>query len=131
MKYVDIKSFDMILTILSVLLGFALTAISVIATSSYSVKLYNIEDSKDNSKTLLHILIDKFKSFIYWSLATLISILLFRYLGADKWTTMICEFKASEIYTSLIWGLTGVSLVAFIPLVKNFMGIVIKSASYK
>ena len=56
------KTFENILTFMSVTIGFSITALSIIATSSFAKDLYKQEAPKDNSKTLLHQLVGKFSN---------------------------------------------------------------------
>lgn len=61
------KAFSDIVTFISIATGFSITSLSIIATSTFSKNLYQKEDSKDRSKTLLHVLVGNFKNSIFTS----------------------------------------------------------------
>lgn len=62
LKYIPSENFiTAILTLFSIFFGFYITSFAVFATSKYLSKLYLIEDEKDNRKTLLDNLIERFQ----------------------------------------------------------------------
>ncbi len=60
-KFIYENFFGVIITYLSITIGFAITAMSIIAASPISNALYKIEYKQ--SKTVLDELIDRFKSY--------------------------------------------------------------------
>jgi|SRR5699024_1528707 len=123
--------FSDIITFLSVTLGFSITAMSIIATSKFSKELYNKESPYNNSKTLLHILIDRFKKSIIIFLITLSSILLFFYVKKmdfivyDFWKT---EISVKSIMIGNIWYLTILSIYHFVNVLNLFSKFIIQSS---
>lgn len=65
-----------LLTVFSIFFGFYITSYAVFATSKYLSKLYEIEDENDNSKTLLHNLLDKFKNAVYCLLMSIVYLII-------------------------------------------------------
>ena len=75
------SAFTSILTFLSIIAGFSITALSIIETSNFSKELYLKESPKNNSLTLLHELISIFKNATLLFIITIILILLFEFLS--------------------------------------------------
>lgn len=123
--------FSDIITFLSVTLGFSITAMSIIATSNFSKELYKKESTHNNSKTLLHILIDRFRKSIFIFLITLISILIFLYvkkldfISYDFWKT---EISVKSVMIGNIWYLTILSIYHFINILNLFSKFIIQSS---
>lgn len=123
--------FSDIITLLSVTLGFSITAMSIIATSNFSKELYKKESTHNNSKTLLHILIDRFRKSIFIFLITLISILIFLYvkkldfISYDFWKT---EISVKSVMIGNIWYLTILSIYHFINILNLFSKFIIQSS---
>lgn len=123
-----------IVTFLSITTGFTITALSIIATSRFSQILYSIESKGDNSKTLLHELIDKFKS------ATKIFLLTIALILIHPFTSLYNSFQFN-LYTfcinigiiikAVVFSLTILSFYKFISLLLLFSSFVIKSVSTK
>ena len=127
----NIKAFDVVGTFLSITTGFTITALSIIATSPFSKNLYEQESKKNNSKTLLHELVDKFKISMKLFIVT-ICFITFLNLFADDYLSksiIIFENKITtiEVLKSTILYLTILSLVSFIDLFNAFSKFVIKS----
>lgn len=115
-----------IVTFISITIGFCITALSIIANSPFSKKLYAIEDEKNNSKTLLHTLITKFKEAILLFTITIACILVYYFL--EKNNSSFSLFKHSFTYTQLtqafIWNFTIFSfyeLVSVLNLLSKFI----------
>jgi hypothetical protein len=126
------NAFDTISTFLSITIGFTITALSIIATTSFSKELYKIEDSKNNSKTLLHVLIDQFKTSTLIFIATIGLILVYKFIPIS--TENLFDIKTYPIsfeiiLKSSVWYLTIISFVSFIRLFNTFSKFVIKSAT--
>jgi len=128
------NAFDTIATFLSITIGFTITGLSIIATTSFSKELYKIEDEKDNSKTLLHILINLFKNSTLFFIATIGLILVYKFFPTPIINETILHLKSYPItlliiLKSTIWCLTIFSFYYFIRLFETFSKFVIKSAS--
>ncbi len=133
--YDNSKAFEYIITFLSVAVGFNVTALSIIANSNFSARLYSLEDEKDNSKTLLHVLIGKFRKSISLFLITIVLILIFFFIEGDvkgafhkEFTIMSNTFNTPKILKAIIWYFTIISSVKFTELIAVFSKFVIKSA---
>lgn len=125
-------AFDTIASFLSITTGFTIAALSIIATSPFSISLYKQESEVDNSKTLLHELVDKFKHSTYLFIATIGSILVFKFFHLSK-IDLFCigtySISLNDIFKSAVWYLTVCSFTAFAILFSTFSKFVIKSAS--
>lgn len=125
------KTFENILTFLSVTIGFTITALSIIATSSFAKDLYKQEAPKDNSKTLLHQLVGKFANATIAFATAITLILIYSFIEPIKvtcfefWNTKI---SIKSILSGAIWYLSFLSIWFFIDLIKLFSKFVIQSA---
>lgn len=127
----NMKAFDVVATFLSITTGFTITALSIIATSPFSKNLYNQESKKNNSKTLLHELVDKFKQSMTLFITTIsLIVLLNLYPEKDKSTfffiyktkvVTIEVLKSATLYFSIL------SLISFVILFQTFSKFVVKS----
>ena len=125
------KAFGHIITLLSIITGFCITALSIIATSNFAKDLYRQEDPDDNSRTLLHNLTDMFKYCILSSAFAIVLILTSFYLVEINF----CKFEFYGTYISIkttivggIWFATIISLIRFVYLVFMYSKFVIQSA---
>ena len=131
-NYENSAALGSIASFLSITTGFTITALSIIATSPFSKNLYKLEDKADNSKTLLHVLVDKFKSATYIFITTISLILLYSFLDNLKWKLLeIFEYKITfpDCLKALVWYFTIISLWYFITLIKLFSKFVIRSST--
>ncbi|MEN9548620.1 MAG: hypothetical protein RIR12_1211 [Bacteroidota bacterium] len=125
------KTFENILTFLSVTIGFSITALSIIATSSFAKDLYKQEAPKDNSKTLLHQLVGKFSNATIAFALAITLILIYSFIepielkSFEFWQTKV---SLKSILSGIIWYLTFLSIWLFIDLIKLFAKFVIQSA---
>jgi hypothetical protein len=125
------SKFADILTFLSITTGFTITALSIIATSSFSKNLYKNEAPNDNSKTLLHQLVGKFEKSTLTFATAITLILVFSFIEPIElksykfWDTQI---SIKSILSSIIWFLTFLSIWFFMGLLKMFTKFVIQSA---
>ncbi|NHQ60565.1 hypothetical protein G9409_08190 [Chlorobium sp. BLA1] len=131
MTNINNKAFDVVATFLSTTTGFTITALSIIATSPFSKNLYDQESKKDNSKTLLHELVDKFRVSMMLFIAT-ISLIIFLNLFPENYiATTITIFKNKittiEILKSTALYFSILSLISFLILFITFSKFVIKS----
>lgn len=131
LKYDISSSFDSIVTFLSIVLGFTITALSIIATSPFSKELYNIEDPKDNSKTLLHQLVYKFRVTTITSILTIVTILIYSFIKPILCNSMVLgsiEICVKSFLNGLISYLIIIAIWRFIALFLLFSKFVIQSA---
>jgi len=131
-NYNNIAAFSDIATFLSITIGFSITALSIISTSSFSKYLYSIENDQNNSKTLLHNLVDKFKTSITIFISTIGLILLFKFIphpGKTLFYIKSHEISFNIILKSLIWYMTIISFLTFFNLFGKFSKFIIKSAT--
>lgn len=125
-------AFDSISTFLSISTGFSITALSIIATSSFSKNLYRLEDKKDNSKTLLHVLVNQFRLSTLVFILTIGLILLFKFIptkGDCLFTIRSYKISWDILLKSTIWYMTLISFYEFIRLFRTFTKFVIKSGT--
>lgn len=128
-------AFDTVATFLSITIGFTITALSIIATSSFSKDLYKTEDDKDNSKTLLHVLINLFQTSTFIFILTVGLILLYKFLPTEEPLQPKVFIKSYPISVfvilkATIWCLTILSVYYFIQLFETFAKFVIKTATH-
>lgn len=128
------NAFDTVATFLSITIGFTITALSIIATSSFSKELYKTEDEKDNSKTLLHVLINLFKTSTLIFISTIGLILIYKFFPTSKTAEPTFFIKSYPItffviLKPLIWCLTIILFYYFIRLFETFSKFVIKTAT--
>lgn len=132
-NYDNAAAFDTIATFLSITIGFTMTALSIIATSSFSNELYKIEDEQDNSRTLLHVLINQFKTSAFIFISTIGLILFYKFFSKSQTVEATFFIKSQPItffiiLKSCIWCLTIVSFYFFVNLFETFSRFVIKTA---
>ncbi|MFC6097935.1 hypothetical protein ACFPVY_14870 [Flavobacterium qiangtangense] len=127
----DRKAFEVIATFLSITTGFTITALSIIATSPFSKNLYEQESKKDNSKTILHELVDKFKISMKMFIVTICFIILLNLFNENYVAKSFIIFEHTittiDLLKSMILYLTIVSLISFITLFDTFSKFVVKS----
>ena len=133
--YTDKSSlaFAHIVTFFSIIIGFCITSLSIISTSKFSKKLYSLESSEDNSKTLLHELLDKFEKCIIYASIVIFSILIFYYLSDFKFGKIIfykTHLSFSKLINGIIWTFTLVTIIYFFKLIKMFKKFVVQSAKF-
>lgn len=125
------STFGHILTFLSITTGFTITALSIIATSIFSKDLYKMEAPDDNSKTILHQLVDKFEKSTITFVSAIILILIFSLvepINFKEWSFSNTVISLKTVLSGLIWFLTFRSIWLFIVLIKMFSKFVIQSA---
>ena len=123
------KAFDMIGVVFSVLIGFSITSLSIIATSKFSKRLYQIESSQNNSKTLLHEIVDKFYSNMTLYILTVVLIVF--YLIIPKSDIVLCEklnLTIVNFLKSAIIVMTFQSLFSSKILLKYFKQFIVQAA---
>jgi hypothetical protein len=124
------NAFSDIVTFISIAAGFSITSLSIIATSSFSKYLYQKENPKDRSQTLLHVLVGNFKKSIYFFTFTVCLILLYKYIDLCSYTICIrtYSFDLIKLFASCIWYFTILSIVRFVYLVNILGKFVLQSA---
>jgi hypothetical protein len=123
------SAFASILTFLSITTGFSITALSIIASSKLSRKLYKIESKRNNSRTLLHELVFLFKNSTIIFVVTIILILLYQFLsGYDIYffSIKIYEITLKKMLSSIVWFLTIISFIKFLYLFLTFGKFIIR-----
>lgn len=128
------NAFTSILTFLSIISGFSITALSIIATSDFSKELYQKESSKNNSLTLLHELIAIFRNSTLLFVFTIILILLYEFVPDLEYIVFQVpnySLTYDKLIKGLIWYMTILSFGAFIYLLLTFSKFVIRSVSRK
>lgn len=124
------KAFSDIVTFVSITTGFSVTALSIIATSDFSKSLYQKEVKGDNSQTLLHQLVNNFKTSIFIFTFNIVLILIYKLLDVKSFTVQISShtFDLVKLFASIIWFFTSLSILKFIVLVTFFSNFVIKAS---
>lgn len=121
------SAFGDIVTFLSIIIGFTITALSIIATSKISQELYNRESKRNNSKTLLHELVDEFKySTILFT--SIIALILLYQFNSDSLFSIYC-IESRSVLKNFIWYLTLIAFVEFLILFRLFSKFIIKGVS--
>ena len=133
--YLDINSsaFDVIATFLSITTGFTITALSIVATSPFSKQLYSVETESDNSKTLLHELVSKFRTSTYLFISAIGLIIIHNFLPIEftgkTFRVMESSFSTVELLNSVILYFTILCFYAFAVLFHTFAKFVTKTAT--
>lgn len=114
-------AFEIVATFLSIVIGFTITGLSIIATSKFSKNLYHIEQDGNNSKTLLHVLIGKFSTGTYVFISTILLIIIHRYFQlGDVNIIYKVSLTYDQVINSIICYLTLLSIYHFTRLFKVF-----------
>lgn len=128
MKYLEIKNyeqiFDIIFTYLSITIGFMITSITIIASSSYSIILYKKQDPKDNSKTLLHVIIGKFKTTIIFFIFPMAMIIVHSVIPWENINMIVTNFYDTIIFLLTLW-----TFPILVIQLKLILGFIIQSIS--
>ena len=133
------SNFEMMMSFMSITIGFSITALSITASSAFSKKLYQIENPKNNGETLLHKLINTFKASTFLCISNILLIFLYSIATRAFLETSLVpyqlrllneskEISVEHIFQALIWGTLFLSIYEFIKLLKVFFNFVIQSA---
>lgn len=132
--------FNNIIVLLSIFTGFNVTSLSIVANSSFSAKLHEIEDKENKEKTLLHKLVREFQLATIIYLLTIATALMYLFLiGSDKLSHQWVKhafIKAGylvnvpDVVKALTLCLTVYCFVLFFKLMQIFAGFVIQSSKY-
>lgn len=129
----NIKAFDVVATFLSITTGFTITALSIMTTSPFSRNLYEKESAKNNSKTLFHELVDKFRRSMLLFIVTISFIILLNLFKEDYTSTILTfcktKFILIEVLKTTILYFSILSLISFVILFNTFSKFVVKSGS--
>ena len=99
-------AFSSILTFLSVVIGFSVTAMSIIAISDFSDELYKMESKDNNDMTLFHDLIHEYKRAVLLFILGVFLILMYYFLLQDsQWTISIVKYDlhVKSFVKELVW----------------------------
>ena len=126
-NYDTSKAFSNIVTFISINIGFCITALSIIANSSFSKKLFSIQDSDDNSKTLLHTLISRFINAIIVFITTIAFIFIYDFVSTAEVINIHSigrYFTLTDLIKAVVWYLTILSfakLISVLTLLGKFI----------
>jgi hypothetical protein len=129
------KVFDEIVTFIAILVGFSITSLTIIANSQFSKHLIHLDDADNNSKSLLHNLLDKFKWSTLIFILTVAAIFIYNFIGTNIQFVShhLCgyTFSFKGLLNAIVWYLTLWSFIKFIQLFKMIRQFVIQSAKGK
>ncbi|NME70747.1 hypothetical protein [Flammeovirga aprica] len=131
--------YNYILTFLSITIGFCITALTIIGSSKFSIKLYRLTSEKDRSKTLLHELTNNFKNTLYLFVSVVILIIIDALVSPMffyKHTVSLelaflstsFEFSLKSLLFIFIIFLSTIGIVSFTKLLKEFVDFIIQTA---
>jgi len=119
---IDSNLISSALTVFSIFFGFYTTSFAVFATSKYLSKLYEIEDEKDNSKTLLDVLLEKFKTSTVILLCSIAYLITFLVILSNQYLIV------SDLLSSILWGVITVNLYYAFTSISIFISVTKQSA---
>lgn len=132
--------FEMMTGFMSITIGFSVTALSIIATSSFSKALYQLELPNDNSKTVLHQLVGLFKSSTFFFISN-ICLVFFYTLFSKNWLKIIVfsinldqislstiNVSVDNLIQAVIWSLLIISIFEFSRLFSVFCNYTIQNS---
>ena len=110
-----------LIVFISVAFGFFATSLAIFATSSYSGKLYDIEDQKSGG-TLLHVLVNKYRTGLFACLLSIVYLIVLEiFLDGNK-------IQLSNLLVSPVLGTLFVNLYYAYRLVEIVSKFVIQEA---
>ncbi len=121
---------DMV-TFLSITIGFGITALSIISASKFSQNLYRMEDSNNNSRTLLHVIVGNFERAVICFTLNIALIFLYKFLNnfCGFKNILLLNLSLRNMMIVIIWYFLILSFLLFIYLLITFCKYVIKSAA--
>lgn len=122
--------FSDLVNILSISIGFTVTALSIVATSKFSKKLYCIE-TKDKSKTLLHELVNSHKEALILFFLSISTIIIYKFFPIKFLETNIAKnFDVTylAIFQAIVWFVFCLAYWRFYRLIEMFCKLVIQNA---
>lgn len=111
-----------LLTVFSIFFGFYITSFAVFATSKYLSRLYQIENSKDNRKTLLDDLLEEFTFATYFLLISIVYLILAYVFVENKYSLPAFYF----LY--FIWGFVILNIFYAFKTISTFIKVTRQSA---
>lgn len=111
-----------LLTIFSIIFGFYTTSFAVFATSKYLSKLYQLENPKDNRKTLLDDLLEEFTFATYILLISIIYMVMVYIFIENKYTFPVVYF----VY--FLWGFVALNIFYAFRTIAIFIKVTRQSA---
>jgi hypothetical protein len=115
---VGVDFIEVLLTMFSIFFGFYITSFAVFATSKYLNKLYQIDDERNNSMTLLDVLLKEFSFATNLLLASIVYLILFYIMVLNN------QFGMSY----LLWGVIFLDIFYIFKTIKLFILVTRKSA---
>lgn len=112
---------SVLLTVFSIIFGFYSTCFAVFATSKYMARLYQVEDSTDNRKTLLDTLLNEFTSATYFLLGSIIFLLIAHIITENTY-----RYANDALY--LVWGVVTFNLLYACDTIATFVKVTRQSA---
>ena len=83
-----------LITFLSIIFGFYVTSLAIFANSKYVSSLYQVTDEKDKTRTLLHTLIQNYKTGLIFALFSILYFLLVQFIfGQNNGERMVIAMK--------------------------------------
>lgn len=128
-------SFEMMLSFMSITIGFSVTALSLVASSSFSKVLYG-KAGKSNNKTQLHDLIDLFKQANSLFLVNIMLIFLHSWFNQEwlesvSFSLKVVVVNLGHLFEAIVWGLLILSVIIFFRLFNMFCSYIIQEAKKK
>ena len=124
------NTLGIIATALSIMLGFTVTALSIIGTSKFSKELYRLE-TENNSQSMLHELINLFQRNMKIYIASIGAVITYSYFF-DNEIYLIdlenCKFSLNQILNGIVFTLVLLSFYKFWILIKTFGQFIIQEA---
>ena len=111
-----------LLTVFAIFFGFYVTSFAVFATSKYLPSLYQIEDKNDNSKTLLDILLEKFRFSTHVLLFSIVYLIFFYILMENDTGIFI------SLFTHILWGILFLNILYIFRSISIFIKVTRQSA---
>ena len=111
-----------LLTVFSIFFGFYITSFAVFSTSKYLSKLYDIQDKKDNRKSLLDVLLEEFKWPTYFLLFSIVYLILIYVILENG----ILNFIYYLSY--ILWGIVALNIFHIFGTISIFIKITRQSA---
>ena len=125
-------AFSSILTFLSVIIGFSITAMSIIAVSDFSDDLYMMESNENNDMTLFHELVQEYKRAVLLFVFTVFLILVYYFMPKDnQWLVTLPQYELylKAFVKELVWCFSLLSLFVFVRLFLMFTKFIVRTVA--
>lgn len=125
------KAFSDIITFISLAIGFCITSLSILATSTQIVTADLVHRLKGNELSLFEELVRIFKKSILYFTLTICLILMYKYLEPNFliWTLFKLKIDLMAKLAGVIWSLTIISILSFGILMNFFLNYVSKECN--